>query len=322
MFGCYQKDGMGYGFTVSKKWTDTLSMSDTNWLPATDEEVKEILLKYAKEQYPAGTKFNSLGGYKELTVTELDINLGIKRTITTNGGYIFDITNGKWAEIVSKPILTPKGILEQYDEHPKRWKVGDKVTYKSIRECGGRYKFGGDNQEGFVGEIKKYLKYDFSKKCWEIKVQQKYIDYNYTMLESEFKEWDNPKDIPFIPENLVSESKKISPCKEGDYLYLIDATIGGTELSYKEHTGSVLQVTNIKPDGKNTWWVKYTPTSFGGGGCRINGNGWQWNKHIRLATSYEISMHKVEWSILDSSITSQITKEEKVEVQLINVPKI
>jgi len=335
MFGCYQKDGMGYGFTVSKKWTDTLSMSDTNWLPATNEEVKEILLKYAKEKYPVGTKFISVTATDKQVIAEhepvYELDGRVDKIGTrdkgTNGIIYY---NGKWAEIVSKPITTGKGILEQVDKQvdkqPKRWKVGDKVTYKSRKECGGKYKFGGGDQEGFIGKIKEYRIYNSSEKCWEINVTTK--SSTYIMLESEFKEWDNPKndELSFL-ENLGTESKEIPPCKEGDYLYLIDAIIDKKSSEYKEYkkyTGTILKVTNISSDNyaKNCWWIKYTPTLFGGGGCRINGNGWQWNKHIRLATSYEISINKAEWSIPDSSVISQITKEEKVEVQLISVPKI
>jgi len=337
---CYQENATGYGFW-NYKWSNYYTISDIkNYSKATNEEVIEILLKYAKEQYPVGTiiksahhkttpnttmKVDSIGEF-----TKSDEGKNIIWNIEGKGRYGFLYEDGKWAEIVSKPITMGKGILEQIDKQvdkqPKRWKVGDKVTYKSRKECGGKYKFGGGDQEGFIGKIKEYRIYNSSEKCWEINVTTK--SSTYIMLESEFKEWDNPKndELSFL-ENLGTESKEIPPCKEGDYLYLIDAIIDKKSSEYKEYkkyTGTILKVTNISSDNyaKNCWWIKYTPTLFGGGGCRINGNGWQWNKHIRLATSYEISINKAEWSIPDSSVISQITKEEKVEVQLISVPKI
>jgi hypothetical protein len=73
---------------------------------------------------------------------------------------------------------------------PQRFKVGDRVTYKSRSECyGGGYHYGGNNQYGYVGTIKEYLKYKPDNNCYKITVTCK--EGEYSMLESEFYEYDD-----------------------------------------------------------------------------------------------------------------------------------
>ena len=80
----------------------------------------------------------------------------------------------------------------------KKFKVGNKVTYKSKKDCTsdgggkGNYYHGGDDHGGFVGEIRYYYDYNKDMGCWKIKVTTKEKGYNYTMLESEFLEYDKP----------------------------------------------------------------------------------------------------------------------------------
>jgi len=80
----------------------------------------------------------------------------------------------------------------------KRFKVGDIVTYKSTKDCVGRYGtkeqyyYSGYDQGGFVGKIVSYSFYDEKMGCWKIRVTIKEQGYNYTMLESEFLEYDKP----------------------------------------------------------------------------------------------------------------------------------
>lgn len=80
-------------------------------------------------------------------------------------------------------------ISSESSKPPRRFKVGDKVSYKSVSECEGRYYCGGLNQVGFVGTV--LAEYDFmkSKGCYQIKVSSK-GGLDYTMLESEFHEYD------------------------------------------------------------------------------------------------------------------------------------
>ena len=84
-------------------------------------------------------------------------------------------------------------------ENEKRFKSGDKVTYKSRRDCvgfnGGKgqyYYYDGIDQDGFVGEIRQYVYYIEDVGCWKIYVTTKGGGCYY-MLESEFMEYDKPQ---------------------------------------------------------------------------------------------------------------------------------
>ena len=78
----------------------------------------------------------------------------------------------------------------------QRFKVGDKVTYKSKKDCirydGTKgYYHGGENQGGFVGEIDVYCHYIKKMGCYHILVRCKSGNL-YNMIESEFLEYDKP----------------------------------------------------------------------------------------------------------------------------------
>jgi hypothetical protein len=82
-----------------------------------------------------------------------------------------------------------------------RFKVGDKVTYKSTKECGGSYYFGRENQEGVIGEVIEIQDYCEKHNCYYIVVTKKPT--HYTMLECEFKEYDTVNSLPeywYLPE--------------------------------------------------------------------------------------------------------------------------
>jgi hypothetical protein len=76
----------------------------------------------------------------------------------------------------------------------RKFKVGDKITYKSRKACGDRYEFGGEDHGGFVGKIKSYGSYYEKFKCYEINVTAK--SDIYLMLESEFEEYDSSDKEP------------------------------------------------------------------------------------------------------------------------------
>jgi len=83
-------------------------------------------------------------------------------------------------------------------KNEQRFKIGDNVTYKNKKDCisdggtKGFYYIGGVDQGGFVGEIRKYYSYNKKMDCWKILVTIKDKGYTYTMLESEFLEYDKP----------------------------------------------------------------------------------------------------------------------------------
>lgn len=83
-----------------------------------------------------------------------------------------------------EPEVKPK----EPEMKPQRFKVGDKVTYKSKDDFGGSYCHGGSNQGGYVGTIKSYGSYYSTKNCYTITVSTKGGG-EYAMLESEFYEY-------------------------------------------------------------------------------------------------------------------------------------
>lgn len=77
----------------------------------------------------------------------------------------------------------------------RRFNAGDTLTYRSRRDCPDRrYYFDGSEQGGKKGKIVRYTTYNCCLECWEIFVSTE-SDGNYTMLESEFLEYDNPKQL-------------------------------------------------------------------------------------------------------------------------------
>jgi len=89
----------------------------------------------------------------------------------------------------SKSISTPV-IATKPEKPPRRFNVGDRVTYKSLAQCGGDYRYGGSDQGGFVGTVKHESEYEADKRCYGVKVTTKDGDFCYNMLESEFYEYD------------------------------------------------------------------------------------------------------------------------------------
>jgi hypothetical protein len=75
----------------------------------------------------------------------------------------------------------------------QKFKKGDIVTFKSHSELNRRYVYGGDDYGGTRCAISDYYNFNDERDCWKIEVVfTKLNGYNasYTMLESEFKEWD------------------------------------------------------------------------------------------------------------------------------------
>lgn len=78
----------------------------------------------------------------------------------------------------------------------KKFKVGDKVTYKSINNIvGGKYFHGGICHSEFIGEIIKYGDFNKDRNCYEILVTNDTGGYEYWMLEDEFIEFNNENEM-------------------------------------------------------------------------------------------------------------------------------
>jgi hypothetical protein len=91
--------------------------------------------------------------------------------------------------------FTKIDYTEDTMERLQRFKVGDKVTYKSnknetkkIDDSQGYY-LGGKDQDGYVGTILGYVDFNSIKDCWEIDVTSTDSG-SYVMLETDFLEYD------------------------------------------------------------------------------------------------------------------------------------
>ena len=73
----------------------------------------------------------------------------------------------------------------------QRFQVGDKVTYKDKNKLPNEeYCYGGENQKGYVGTITSYELFIEEHNCYRIEVSTNITDEYYSMLESEFEEYD------------------------------------------------------------------------------------------------------------------------------------
>ena len=87
-------------------------------------------------------------------------------------------------------------------EKEQRFKVGDSVTYLSMAESAAlklrddsykKYRYGGEDRGGIIGQVLKYHEYNEEAKCWKIEVSRDGESWSnsYNMLECEFKEYLN-----------------------------------------------------------------------------------------------------------------------------------
>jgi hypothetical protein len=91
----------------------------------------------------------------------------------------------------AKKASISESAFTSSSEPAKRFKVGDKVTYKpKDRLPNSKYHFGGEDQGFFVGTIRYYGSYRSDFGCYPIDVTSK-EGFSYTMLESEFVEYES-----------------------------------------------------------------------------------------------------------------------------------
>jgi hypothetical protein len=97
----------------------------------------------------------------------------------------------------------------------KRFSVGQKVTYKSDSSLPRGYRYGGEDQGGFVGEIKNYVEFVSDYNCYKIGVTEKKGSV-YSMLESEFEDYLDPTFTAKKVSISASASKPTERFKIGD----------------------------------------------------------------------------------------------------------
>ncbi len=97
-----------------------------------------------------------------------------------------------WYYSVDQLELTTESLEPMTPVTPeRRFTVGQKVTYKSKSSLLKGYRYGGEDQGGFVGEIKNYLEFISDANCYKIRVTEKEGS-TYCMLESEFEDYLDP----------------------------------------------------------------------------------------------------------------------------------
>jgi hypothetical protein len=261
---CNRGNNKGYGmWDYYWKFSPTAYFIGTTseWKELSDKEVEERLLKYAKEHYPVGTKFKS--AYTSNQTYEVETNnyfmwKGLTGVVVDEPSGVSIYHEGKWAEIISKPEV-------KSNKFPP---VGTRVKLlKGINGC-----TGANGLTGIVTDEKGTNGLIHSNEGFNVLTDNNQIwTFNGTWKEVKSEE---------------------PPCKVGDYLYIIDVTKDGENPHKEAYSGDIIEITNIYKEKDNPkygdWWVSHKPNSFSGGGFRIGGNGYQWNKHIRLATGYEI----------------------------------
>jgi hypothetical protein len=155
----------------------------------TEEEFKskDLWSVFRGKGYPKGWniegKMNKyLGAYLQIREVDFtsDKSLGYE-------GWNFKDTDYEVIHEGVEPKVEAKVEPKEPEMKKQRFKVGDQVTYKSKSSCDG-YRYGGTDHDGYVGTITNYLSYYSENGCYGIQVTSR--EGNYTMLESEFHEYD------------------------------------------------------------------------------------------------------------------------------------
>jgi hypothetical protein len=193
---------------ASKEEPETVSKPSTPTIPIPKEGYTTVRV-FTEEEFKSKDLWDTFGsrGCPRGWNTDGYMNEYLGRYLQiSNRDFKYDNTDFKYASwtfkdtdfevihesVKSEPEPKVEAKLEPKEPEmkPQRFKVGDRVTYKSRSECyGGGYHYGGNNQYGYVGTIKEYLKYKPDNNCYKITVTCK--EGEYSMLESEFYEYDD-----------------------------------------------------------------------------------------------------------------------------------
>jgi hypothetical protein len=160
--------------------------------PYHEPEIKEIK-KESMNEFKIGDHVKSIcfgnKAYGKIGVIKViqDCSLGVEFSEDIVGHHIDG--HGKpghcWFFSIDKLKLVAKPTPA------RKFNIGDKVTYKSHLELGRRYEFGGEDQRDFVGKVINILEYVEYHNCYKILVTTINTSVEYSMLESEFKEYDS-----------------------------------------------------------------------------------------------------------------------------------
>jgi len=200
----------------------------------------------------------------------------------------------------------------------KKFKEGDMVTYRNKDDCkGGEYNYKGECQGGYIGTIREYSFYVEEEDCWKMEVTSN-EGYCYSMLESEFLEYDVKK-YPVTPEECIPEYLE---CIEGDSGYQVEGRIykfayisgphWGVQCNLKcggYEPGDTLffNTTNLKASTKEAYEAQLHPPSKFNVGDVVNTNnkGYQYTDMDRYAKDITYT-----WQIITNCDCKSYTNTE------------
>jgi len=251
------------------------------------------LLERAKKEFPVGCKFYPIFDDGEVANTIYEQKKECYVYDSLGGLWIIGSANvyspicNKWAKIVSMPETKTSIKRAVHCKTQEEWDFAAKrLGRKAItnwRDRGDCIKLDSPDESHFFSLSPQYQDISFEEWCEE-------NGYILTKMAD-------------------------SPCKIEDYLYLIDATIDGYYPDYRKYSNTIIKVTGIrfelesKVEGKSYWIIH--SGEFGGGGFRLGGRGWGWNKHIRLATPSEVTEYK-QVRVYEEYINTPIVPEQKI----------
>ena len=170
--------------------TEGASSSESTPSPVIDTKPEKRSLKVGDDVIAKGGPFNNvLGKIKEIREGRFGVEFCERRVEAHHLNNKCETGYG-WYYAEHELILTDDSIRRLKTEKPlRRFKVGDEVTYKSLEQCGGDYKFGGNDQGGFVGTVEHEGEYEATNGCYNLRVSTK-DGFCFNMLECEFCEYD------------------------------------------------------------------------------------------------------------------------------------
>jgi len=133
--GYIDKKNHYYGFGPTGKWieSDLVKPDHSKYIQATDSEVKDRLLFYAKEKYPVGSFYKCFVNKDKCEIRFDDVQFtdNLDGIVDSDIGYIYH--DGKWAEIVEES--KPKNdtwciqITKENREVVKKWYARTNPSY-------------------------------------------------------------------------------------------------------------------------------------------------------------------------------------------------
>ena len=204
--------------------TEGVSSSESVSSPVIDTKPEKRSLKVGDDVIAKGGPFNNvLGKIKEIREGRFGVEFCERRVEAHHLNNKCETGYG-WYYAEHELILTDDSIRRLKTEKPlRRFKVGDEVTYKSLEQCGGDYKFGGNDQGGFVGTVEHEGEYEATNGCYNLRVSTK-DGFCFNMLECEFCEYDG---------TTITKTLHIHKTTTNSFTIqdVIDRT-GGTTLTY------------------------------------------------------------------------------------------